>query len=132
MKNLTFTAFLLSITLLFGCAATQQSDSEASADAKKAEEPAITGDFPANSAFAKLKVGMSQGQVHDILGDPTDSKSYTTGKAWIPFYYGNDVSRYEETYKGIGVITYTGAGIGGVNWKLYRAKYDPSEDGYVN
>lgn len=72
---------------------------------------------------------MTQGQVHEILGQPSDTKSYQTGKAWIPFYFGPDVMRTDEFYKGQGIITYTGAGIGGVHWKVYRAVYNPAEDG---
>jgi hypothetical protein len=30
------------------------------------------------------------------------------------------------------VISYSGAGIGGVHWKVFRAVYNASEDGYPN
>ena len=73
---------------------------------------------------------MSQGQVHSILGQPTDNKVYQTGKMWIPFYFGSDTHRTEELYKGAGRITYTGMGIGGINLTVFKAIYDPSEDGF--
>ncbi len=73
---------------------------------------------------------MSQKQVHDILGQPTDTSNRNTGKMFIPFYFGNDMMRFEEYYKGMGNITFTGVGIGGVNLKVYSATYDPNEDGY--
>ena len=62
-----------------------------------------------------------------ILGQPTNIKSYQTGKMWIPFYFGPDVMRTDEFYKGVGIVTYTGAGIGGVHWKVFRAIYNPAE-----
>jgi hypothetical protein len=49
---------------------------------------------------------------------------------FIPFYFGDDVMRSEDLYKGQGHITYTGAGIGGVNYHVYQIVYDPSESGY--
>ena len=74
----------------------------------------------------------SQGQVHSILGHPTDSKTYQTGKMWIPFYFGNDTLRTEELYKGVGRITYTGIGIGGVHLTVFKAIYDPTENRLLN
>lgn len=128
-------ALFVPLVLAAGCASTNKTAPATKETAKPAQtnapiESKIDGDFPANSAFAKLKLGMAQGQVHEILGQPTDSKQYQTGKAWIPFYFGPDMMRHDEFYKGVGVVTYTGAGIGGVHWKLYRAVYNPAEDGY--
>ncbi|MDD5033345.1 MAG: hypothetical protein PHE55_01190 [Methylococcaceae bacterium] len=127
MKQGKILAIFLGLVLgATGCASSKQD----AAVRSKAEESRIEGKFPSDSSFAKLTLGMSQGQVHEILGQPTDTLSYQTGKAWIPFYFGPDVMRMEEFYKGVGRITFTGAGIGGVHWKVFRAIYDPSEDGY--
>jgi hypothetical protein len=131
MKHYTMGAFLsAAILAISGCA----SDGKKPAAESKAaaEEPRIVGNIPANSPFAKVQLGMSQGQVHELIGHPTDTVTYSTGKQWIPFYFGNDAARLEELYKGLGTITFTGAGIGGVNYKVYRVVYDPSEDGYPN
>lgn len=129
----THTLVLSALLLLgAGCASSPKSSSQASAQpaaASQTIESRIEGNIPADSAFAKIQLGMTQGQVHEILGQPSDTKSYQTGKAWIPFYFGPDVMRTDEFYKGVGVITYTGAGIGGVHWKVYRAVYNPAEDG---
>jgi len=130
IKTLAITATLV---LVSGCASTNKTSAPQVApatQASKAPESRIDGNFPADSAFAKLKLGMTQGQVHEILGQPTDTKSYQTGKAWIPFYFGPDVMRTDEFYKGVGSVTYTGAGIGGVHWTLFRAAYNPAEDGF--
>jgi hypothetical protein len=127
-------ATFIVLFLAAGCASNSKTAPASTNDTKAAKtsqsaDSIITGDFPADSAFAKIRIGMTQGQVHEILGQPTDSKSYQTGKAWIPFYFGPDVMRTDEFYKGVGVVTYTGAGIGGVHWKVFRANYNPAEDG---
>lgn len=128
--------FLASLVLATGCASSNKAASPTMAQSapskQKAADAGILGDFASDSTFAKLQVGMTQGQVHEILGQPSDTKSYQTGKAWIPFYFGPDVMRTDEFYKGVGVVTYTGAGIGGTHWKVHRAMYNPAEDGYAN
>lgn len=123
MKNYKILAILV---LLAGCASTNKNPDVSNAP----PESRIEGNAPANAPFTKIKIGMSQGQVHSILGQPTDSKVYQTGKMWIPFYFGSDTHRTEELYKGVGQITYTGMGIGGVNLTVFKATYDPTEDGF--
>lgn len=93
-------------------------------------EQQIVGNIPAGSPFSKLKIGMSLQQVHDTIGEPTDRHNYTTGKAFIPYYYGSDTQRLEELYKAQGSLTFTGSGIGGTNFKLYKIVYDVNETGY--
>ena len=58
-------------------------------------EGEITGKPAPNSTFTKLQIGMPIKQVTDIVGPPTDSGAYVSGKAWIPFYFGSDRYRYE-------------------------------------
>lgn len=123
------------LTLGAGCAATNKTPEQAhqaTAQDKKLPESRIEGNFPADSPFAKIKLGMTQGEVHAILGQPTDTKSYQTGKAWIPFYFGPDMMRTDEFYKGVGIITYAGSGIGGVHWKVFRAIYNAAQNGFPN
>ncbi len=129
MKNYKMLTLLVPFIFLAGCASTAQPPATTS---NALPESRIDGNIPANAPFAKIKVGMSQGQVHSILGQPTDSKVYQTGKMWIPFYFGSDTHRTEELYKGMGKITYTGMGIGGVNLTVFKAIYDPSEDGFLD
>lgn len=135
MNNYKTLVFYAILTLGAGCAATNKSSEpspQSTAQAKQLPESRIEGNFPADSSFAKIKLGMTQGEVHQILGQPTDTKSYQTGKAWIPFYFGPDVMRTDEFYKGVGIVTYTGAGIGGVHWTVFRAIYNTAEDGFPN
>lgn len=132
MKHHKTLAVIVILMLSVGCASTNKSPAEPAKSEQSKTPPgsSIDGSFPADSAFAKLKLGMAQGQVHEILGQPTDTKSYQTGKAWIPFYFGPDTMRMDEFYKGVGTVTYAGAGIGGVHWKVYHAVYNTNEDGY--
>lgn len=80
--------------------------------------------IPASSKFAKIKEGMSQKQVMDLIGMWTDTEHYQTGKAYIPFYRGKDSVRTAYYYKGEGKI------IVGGNQRVVSIHYDASEDGY--
>jgi hypothetical protein len=128
-KPLRIGLFLL-IGIITACASTSNNSTIPSSNNAEAQQ--IIGNIPSNSPFAKIKVGMSSKQVHDLIGEPTDTASHTTGKAFIPFYFGKDVMRTEDLYKGLGRIVYTGAGIGGINFKVYQIIYDTNEDGYNN
>jgi len=86
----------------------------------------IIGTIPPNSPFAKISIGMSTKHVYDLIGPPTDTRHYNTGKQFIPFYHGTDLVRSEALYKGMGRITFTGRG----SQTVYRIVYDPSEKGY--
>lgn len=83
-----------------------------------------------NSKFAGLQIGMSQAEVEDKIGRPSDMKAYMTGKAWIPFYFGTDGHRFETFYKGQGTLIYTGGGIAGGRGVLVGINHDATEDGY--
>lgn len=94
-------------------------------------EGEITGIPVPNSKFERLEIGMSMRQVTDLIGYPSDSGSYMTGKAWIPFYFGNDRYRYELTYKGVGRLIFAGGSLGNFTggnliWIIHSA----NEPGY--
>ena len=94
-------------------------------------EGEITGKPAPNSKFTKLQIGMSMRQVTDLVGQPTDSGAYMTGKAWIPFYFGSDRHRFEMVYKNQGRLIFAGGSLGdytGGNliWIIHNAK----EGGY--
>ena len=38
---------------------------------------------PVDSPLAKVRTGMGQREVQDLIGAPTDQKTYITGKAFI-------------------------------------------------
>jgi hypothetical protein len=125
-------AVLVAIMMTVGCATSEKQASAPKAAPGLPEGAQIVGTIAPGSKFAKVKLGMPQNQVHDLIGQPSDSKTYNTGKMWIPFYFGRDVMRLEEIYKSEGRITYTGAGIGGTHFTVYRIEVDQNEDGYAN
>jgi hypothetical protein len=97
------------------------------------DEAAVVGTPAADSKFAKIQVGMYSKEVMDLIGPPTDQKTYMTGKAWIPFHFGSDNSRTEFHYKGEGVLTFADGGVGNMgSMKLIRITVDTSESGYIH
>ena len=63
------------------------------------------------------------------VGPPTDSHGYITGKAFIPYYYGDDTARVQWHYKGLGRVLFS-TGSWGQYAGVARVEYDPSEPGY--
>jgi len=111
---------------LAGCAAESKPAPAAATSGATAKGVAA----PAGSPLAKVAVGMSKKQVKDILGSPTDENSYATGKAWIPFYFGNDARRTSYYYKGMGRVVFADGNIfGGGTPEVVRVDYDPTESG---
>ena len=94
-------------------------------------EGEITGVAASNSRFAQLQIGMSIRQAMDICGPPNDQGAYITGKAFIPFYFGSDRSRFELIYRGQGRLIFAGGSVsnytgGNLIWIINSA----SESGY--
>jgi outer membrane protein assembly factor BamE (lipoprotein component of BamABCDE complex) len=120
-------AALAALALAVGLAscAAEQSSSQPQAPAEAAAKPA-----PPDSPMAKIKVGMSAQEVMNILGAPQAQNAYATGKAWIPFYYGDDVRRTAFYYKGQGRVMISGGNVfGGGGGQVVAVEYDPSESG---
>lgn len=85
---------------------------------------------PADSKLSQVTIGMTKKQVKDVLGPPTDENSYSTGKVWIPFYFGNDARRTSYFYKGVGRVVFAdGNAFGGGGSEVVRVDYDPTESG---
>lgn len=81
---------------------------------------------PAGSRMAKVKPGMSDVDVRKIMGEPSRSHSYPTGKSWIPFYYGPDTTRTEWNYTGKGRVVFSRNQYSG-GLKVIKVLYDPNE-----
>ena len=121
------TIVLLAVLLAFAFAVAGCSGKSASAPAPAAAT------VPADSPLAKVQVGMTANEVTQILGMPTNQVSYATGKAWIPWYFGDDARRTEWSYKGLGRVVFTGGNVfGGGGGRVNRVDYDPSETGIRN
>lgn len=85
---------------------------------------------PPGSPLSKVQLGMTKKQVSDIAGHPTDENSYSTGKAWIPFYFGNDARRTSWYYKGQGAVVFADGNVfGGGASEVVRVDYNPNEPG---
>ncbi len=124
MRRPAIAAVLCLLALVAGCSA--KSDSTATAPAPAAQAVPV----PADSPLAKIKLGMTAQEVSNILGMPTNQVSYATGKAWIPWYFGDDARRTEWSYKGLGRVVFTGGNVfGGGGGQVQRVDYDPSETG---
>lgn len=135
IKSIGLAAIVTTLVFSTGCLkkGTTKDDSQASSRAPAATVKPIIGELAPGSKFSKIKVGMPMKQVYDLIGDPTDTKSYVTGKAFIPFYFGSDAARFEALYKGWGRLVFTGANaFGGRSYKLYQIIHDKNEDGYNN
>ncbi len=124
IKSLVLVSFL---ALFAGYAQAGASPgSTAAADKAAASTPAP------GSKFSKLQVGMYSKEVMDLIGPPTDQKSYQTGKAWIPFHFGSDNFRTEYHYKGEGTLTFSAGGMNDMgSEKLIKINVNPQESGYV-
>ncbi|HEX6733457.1 MAG TPA: hypothetical protein VF096_01475 [Azonexus sp.] len=90
-------------------------------------EGEVYGTIPSSSKWAKLQIGMEQPEVERLLGVSHNVHAYPTAKAWIPFYYGTDRTRYEVRYPGQGSVSYTGGSWGGGQGVLMMINYDPSQ-----
>lgn len=113
---------------LVACAARERPAPAAPAAAAPAPAGGATAP-PADSPLAKVQVGMSDREVENLLGPPTDENEYISGKAFVPFYYGPDRTRRAFFYKGMGRVVFAGGGGFSRNWHVSRVEYDPNEPG---
>ena len=127
MKRYAGWLTVCAFTFLASACATQTSSTSAAPAA-----PAVAKGVPApaSSPLAKVQLGMNKRQVREVLGSPTDENSYSTGKAWIPFYFGTDARRTSYYYKGLGRVVFADGNVfGGGAPEVVRVDYDPSETG---
>lgn len=120
-------AALILVAGAYGCKTTSSAESGSTKEAPPKSEPAAKpapANIPAGSPLAKVKMGMQRAQVDDLIGEPTSTRVFPSGKSFIPFYYGPDTHRTAGFYKGIGRIVFSGANI------VVEIEYDPTEDGY--
>ena len=98
-KMMMVVSLVLAAVVISGCQGLQPHSSAVHMDlAPKAQVAAN---------FDQVTDGMTDVQVRELLGYPTNTKMYQTGKAWIPFYFGPDTRRVEYQYEDVGLITLT-------------------------
>ena len=78
-----------------------------SGDASTSGKVTQTMSIPRSSPLATLEIGMSDIKVRKAIGEPDDARSYMTGKAWIPFYFGGDTHRSDWMYSGVGRVVFS-------------------------
>ncbi|MHB8834404.1 MAG: hypothetical protein ACYC9Y_01635 [Candidatus Methylomirabilia bacterium] len=126
-RSAVLLATLILVAGAYGCKTTSSAESgskkETPAKSEKAVKPA-PANIPAGSPLARVKMGMQRAQVDDLIGQPTSTRVFPSGKAFIPFYYGPDTVRTGAFYKGLGRVVFSGAHI------VVEIEYDPTEDGY--
>ena len=124
-------AFTATMVLFAGCHSSgddnSSSSSSSTTEASATTEPAI----PADSPFAKVRMGEERDEVFATIGQPTSMSNYQTGKAFIPFHYGGgDDMRMAAHYKGIGIITFANDSAYTSGYSVIDIHYDPNEPGY--
>lgn len=123
---------LMTATLgLSGCMSTGNSadDEAANAEARAKAEADIKAEMakiPESSKLSQIELGMTDTRVRKLIGEPDDSTSYQTGKAWIPFYYGTDVARTDWLYYGEGRVVFSINRYSG-QAKVINVMYNPEE-----
>ncbi len=129
MKKVVVTSLALSLLVaLSGCHSGESGQTKA--EKRQQEENAMMAAIPADSPFAKLKVGMTESEVASILGQPTSQDNHITGKQFIPFNFAaKDTMRLVYFYKGIGRIEFSFGSWGQHNGAVL-IKSDPNEPGF--
>ena len=84
----------------------------------------------ANAPFTRLRIGMSRQQVIDLVGQPTDQGIYVTGKAWIPWYFGSDRTRWEFAYRQKGRLIFAQNSGWGTDYYLIWVIHNDRDGGY--
>lgn len=137
--KLSRTALAASLLVMFTAAAcsTSQSGSapakskeEIRAEKVKAKEEAMAKKYPqppADSPLAKVKPGMGEAEVREILGPPTTQQASATGKGWIPGYgaWAPDLEKTEFIYRGVGSVMFTKNKYNG-KLSVHHVAYDPN------
>lgn len=84
--------------------------------------------IPESSPLSKIEIGMTEIQVRKAIGEPDATRSYMTGKAWIPFYFGGDVMRMDWIYADVGRVIFTRNRWSG-STSVIDLLHDPNEAG---
>jgi hypothetical protein len=87
---------------------------------------AVIAEIPDSSPMSKLRSGMTESAVREIMGREDEKTSYETGKKWIPKFgrFANDTRRHSLFFNGQGSVVmsynkYTR------QYKLIEVNYEP-------
>jgi hypothetical protein len=131
-KQLLISIFAVSSICFVGGCHSDSSSSSSTATTEPVADAPPSKPIPPDSIFAKVKMGMSEGEVQATIGTPTTVDTYQTGKAFIPFHFsGSDDVRRTAHYKGVGTITFSLNSAYGSSYSVVSIDYDPSEPGFA-
>jgi len=86
---------------------------------------------PKTVDLSLVRVGMSQQEVNDLLGPPTNQSQRMTGKQWQPFNYGaRDLQRMVYLYKGVGRVEFSLKSAYEGVFRVITVTPNPNESGY--
>lgn len=104
------------------------------AEQSKAASSQPTATASSNGQYQPISIvkeGMTRQEVMDLVGPPTATHGYQTGKAFNPFNFsGSDMVREEALYKGQGRIVFSNSSRYSSGWKVQEVRLDPNESGY--
>jgi hypothetical protein len=101
-------------------------------EAGKAEKvKAPTAKRGGSHSLSIVKEGMSMQEVYDLVGPPTATTTYQTGKAWIPFNFrGKDNVRTVALYRGQGRVVFSNQSNYSSAWRVIEVQLNKNESGY--
>ena len=110
-------------------------DKAAKSAAKTAPAQAVAAKKPAaatgGQSLSVVKHGMSMEEVYALVGQPTATHNYQTGKAWIPFNFkGGDTVRMAALYKGQGRVVFSNESHYSTGYRVTEVLLNPNESGY--
>ncbi len=125
------TALTVLACLSLGACATQPAHPGNAAAQAHAQAGYPNGRPQPGSKFAKIRLGMSPGEVAGLIGPPTSQHGHITGKQFIPFYFGGDEYRTDWFYRGEGELVFSQASFGASAEKLIYIWVDMHSTGYT-
>ena len=123
-----FSLIAIGLAITSGCASSSKSDASSAKSSDTADK--VWPKAPDGTPLAKVRVDEGMKEVYDTIGPPTDTSTYMTGKAWMPFYYGGDTHRMEARYKGQGRVIFAPDSRFSGDERVIEVQYDPTETGY--
>ncbi|MDH5524462.1 MAG: hypothetical protein OEY01_10790 [Desulfobulbaceae bacterium] len=114
MKRLLTIVMMAALLAITACAAT-------------APRPQVAT-LPLGPGMEKIQRNMTGDTVVGILGQPTKTADWYTGKALVPFYHGSDTRRVAWDYEGRGRIIFTRARWPIGSYKVLRVEQLPVDE----
>jgi hypothetical protein len=103
----------------------------ASAQATPKPTPAAAPAPVGKADFSLVKVGMTMAEAVTLIGEPTNTSSHVTGKAFRPFNFtGKGSVRSSALYKGVGRLVLSNDSAYSSTQRIVEIVPDPTETGF--